>query len=389
MKVDTELFLQELALLVNTDTGQGDPAGILAIGRFFTERFAALGYLAEVFPLGEGIAPCFVFRNREAQNYDVMLVGHLDTVFAPGEAERRPFRREGGRAYGPGVLDMKQGALAILHVLEALPREVSDRLNILVILNPDEEIGSVYSRELIDRYAAHCRFAFVFEAASTDGARTTRRKGRYNATVTFRGKAGHAGFLFENGAVSAIRELVFWASQLDTLTDRAHGTSVNIGQIAGGEAFNIVADRARMSFEVRYESEGGYARLLSLLETLKMHARDAGVGTVFEECLCIPPLVPGERTVRYEERLRLLGERSGIPYFSRGRGGLSDANHISRFADVTVDGLAPTGDHDHSEREYLEISTIATNLRFVYLMLCDLPDAIAAFYPSKNKKETE
>ena len=162
MQVNVEQFLQELEILVNMDSGQGNPEGITAVGKWLADRLVAKGWIADYVDVGAETGRCTVVKNREADHYDVMLVGHVDTVFPTGETAKRPFCRDETRAYGLGVIDMKQGDLAIVHVLEQLPAEVNEKLNILVIFNPDEEIGSKYSRKLIDDYARITDFADIF-----------------------------------------------------------------------------------------------------------------------------------------------------------------------------------------------------------------------------------
>lgn len=370
--LDEPRFLRELEMLVNMDSGLGNPDGITAVGAFFAQRMQQLGWLAEQVDVGSETGKCTIIRNREADHYDVLLVGHVDTVFPTGETAKRPFRRDDRRAYGLGVIDMKQGDLAILHVLEQLPPEVIRALNIVVVLNPDEEIGSIYSASLIDSYARRCDYAFVFEAASTDGSHTVQRKGRCTSRVVFRGRAGHAGYLLESDMRSAVNELLYWGVRLNQHTSVELGTSVNIGVISGGKAANIVPDLAEMTFEARYETPEEQQRLLDTLTELQAHARQAMIEAVIVEQKIVPPLYPSEKTLAYIQHIRTLSEANGIPFSLKKRGGLSDANHIAACGPVCLDGLGPTGDFDHSDREYLELSTIEPNLRFAWLLLTDL-----------------
>lgn len=374
MNVNVEQFLQELEILVNMDSGQGNPTGITAVGKWLGDRLKAKGWIMEQVDVGEKTGNCTVLKNREADHYDVMLVGHVDTVFPTGETAKRPFHRDETRAYGLGVIDMKQGCLAMVHILEQLPADVNEKLNIVAIFNPDEEIGSVYSKELIDEYARITDYAYVFEAASTDGSHTIQRKGQYSATVTFHGQAGHAGYLLDGGMISAINELIYWGNTLNGLLSYERNTSVNIGVISGGVKSNVVPDFAEMKFEVRYEYISEWEKVLQTVEELKEHAKQAGVGVEVVGGKGKAPMMPTERTLAYVERIKALSEANGIPFKHKKRGGLSDANHISACGPICLDGLGPTGDCDHSEKEYLEISTIEPNLRFAYLLLCDLAD---------------
>lgn len=372
IEINVEQFIQELEVLVNMDSGQGNPDGITAVARWFKARFDAMGWITELVDVGSETGNCLVAKNREAEHYDALLVGHTDTVFPAGETAKRPFRRDERRAYGLGVIDMKQGDLAILRVLEQLPPEVDEKLNIVVIFNPDEEIGSIYSKDLIDSYASRCEHAFVFEAASTDGSRTIQRKGGYTASVRFHGKAGHAGYMLEQDMRSAINELLYWGSILNGHTSAERGTSVNIGVVSGGEAANIVAEQAEMTFEARYETPEEQQRLLDTLAALQEHARQSGIEVTITGERMIPPLYPTEKTMAYIQRVRAISEANDIPFHVKKRGGMSDANHIAACGPICLDGLGPTGDFDHSDQEYLELSTIAPNLRFAWLLLVDL-----------------
>ena len=374
INVNVEQFLQELELLVNMDSGQGNPGGITAVAQWFKDRFDSLGWITELADVSSETGNCLIVKNRETVHYDALLVGHLDTVFPTRETARRPFRRDEHRAYGLGVLDMKQGCLAMLHVLEQLPPEVNAALNIAAIFNPDEEAGSLWSKELIDSYARRCDYAYVFEAASTDGSHCIQRKGRYTAHIQFHGQSGHAGYLLEGGMVSAVNELVCWAAKLNEHCSATAGTSVNIGVIRGGQGANIVPDFAEMEVEARYERIEECKRLLTTIDALKQHAAKANVGVTFVTEKYVPPLEPTARVLRYTAHIRTLSEAHGIPFAVKKRGGLSDANHIAACGSICLDGLGPTGDFDHSPREYLELSTIEPNLRLAWLLLRDLAD---------------
>ena len=373
IQVDVEKFLQELEVLVNMDSGQGNPDGITAVGKYLGDRLAVKGWLMEQVDVGAETGKCTVVKNREADHYDVMLVGHVDTVFPTGETAKRPFRRDTERAYGLGVIDMKQGDLAMVYALEQLPADVNEKLNIVAIFNPDEEIGSRYSKNLIDSYAKITDYAFVFEAASTDGSHTIQRKGMCSATVTFHGQAGHAGYLLDGGMISAINELIYWGSQINTLLSYERNTSVNIGVIEGGVKTNVVPDYAQMKFEVRFDYPEELDKVKAMLEQLREHASQTGVG-VEVSFSSSSAMMPTEKTHAYIKRVTALAAKNGIDFYTKKRGGLSDANHISACGPICVDGLGPTGDFDHSDKEYLEISTIEPNIRLTYLMLCDLAE---------------
>jgi len=101
-------YLQDLEYLVNIDSGSEDREGLNAVASFFSSRFRDMGWIVAEHDLAPDSGTCLICTNREAEHYDLMLMGHMDTVFTRGTCAQRPFRIEGDRAYGPGVCDMKQ-----------------------------------------------------------------------------------------------------------------------------------------------------------------------------------------------------------------------------------------------------------------------------------------
>lgn len=374
MKVDLERFLNELETLVNTDSGQGNPEGITAVGKFFADRFSSMGWLVDHYDLLPDTGECVVVKNREAARYDVMLIGHIDTVFAAGEVAKRPFRRDGNNCYGVGVIDMKQGCLAMQHILEALPAYVNNTLNIVAVFNPDEEIGSPYSRDIQRKYASLSDYVFVFEASGNNGEITIERKGQTSGSITIHGRAGHAGYMFDGKSLSAVNEMLYWINALNRFHSAELGTSVNIGVIHAGEKRNIVPETAHFEFDIRYEQREICDQLRACVDNLRRHAMSLGYRVEIGKLATLPALVPDERTLAYVERMRAVSERLGLPFALKKRGGLSDANHLASYGPVCIDSLGPTGDFDHSDKEYLDISTIEPRMQFAFELLRDMAD---------------
>lgn len=372
LKMDLERYLQELEILVNIDSGQGNPEGITAVGDFFANRFEAMGWIVEKYDLRPHTGNCTVVKNREADRYDLMLIGHVDTVFAAGETAKRPFRRDENNCYGVGVIDMKQGCLSMLHILEALPKEVNDKLNILAIFNPDEEVGSPWSKPIQHRYAAMCDKVFVFEGGGDNGEVTIERKGATALEVTIHGRAGHAGYMFTNNSLSAVTEAVHWINTLNQFHSQETDTTVNVGIFHAGIKKNVVAETATVGWDIRYSRKEIKEQLEQCIDELTQHAQDLGYGVEFTVRKSTPALIPDERTLRYVERMKAVSAQMDKPFGVKKRGGLSDANHIAACGPICVDSLGPTGKFCHSDREYLDINTIEPFTRFAYELVCDL-----------------
>ena len=359
--LDLNDFLPRLETLVNIDSGQDCPEGIGLVAEHITEYLRQTGWILEKHDLEPYTGPCLIAKNREAAFYDVMLVGHMDTVFSTGTTAQWPFRTDGTQAYGPGVCDMKQGCLMMCYLAKHLSLQSNRLLNILLVFNPDEEIFSPYSRTIIDYYAERTKYALLFEAALEDGSSCIQRKGVIRRKVCFFGDSGHAGYLFERNLHSANHEMAYWAGQLYALSDQTTGTTVNIGVLKGGTACNVVASSAEMTFEARMELPDELQRVEATLQDVTVHAVSSGIQVSVHTLNgfdSVPPLVPNQRALHLAALAGEEAERLGLPFSIRQRGGISDANHIAQAGTGCLDGLGGVGGDDHSHAEWLRLDTV-------------------------------
>ena len=369
-----ESYLQELEVLVNIDSGLGATDGATEVALKLAKPLVEQGWILERHQISDECGECIVVKNREADHYDVMLVGHTDTVFEKGEVQKRPYYCDGKRAYGVGACDMKQGCLAISYVLRKLPAKVLEQLNIVIVFNPDEEIGSPYSKKLTDSFAKKTDYALVFEGASGKTTRVTQRKGLMRYHIEFIGKSGHAGYPFTNGSINAVNEMVYWISELNKLHSQETGTSINAGVVRGGQVVNVIPNYAELKLDIRYINTEEMLRVEELIDNLAEHAKTKGVVVRERGKSKTPPMELTPKARELCEVAKVVCDELGMTFETEQRGGLSDANHISACGCGTLDGMGPTGDGDHTENEYLEIDTIEPNLRFAYHLLCKLAD---------------
>ena len=364
--MDLNLYLKHLEELVNIDSGSYNASGIDRVADRLEAWYRELGWHVESVSVGEKTGRVLVVTNHPADHYDVMYVGHMDTVFPDGTAEERPFRMDEEHYYGPGVGDMKNGDAAMVHIAANLPKDVSGRLNIVMVHNPDEEIGSVYSRKVLDEIAAKSDHIFVMESAGHDGVRHCfARKGSLCYDLEFFGKAAHAGFMFEREHASAVLEMGHYIVKLMGMASREDDTTVNVGVAGGGTARNVVADYAKLSVEMRFKKISEYERLKQAVhEMIEGEPFVSGVKTVIAQERQMAPLVKTEKTLAYMERMKAVADSLGIPFEEKDRGGLSDANHLAMAGDAVVaDGMGPHGAMDHSDKEYGCIRSVEPCIR--------------------------
>ncbi len=191
------------------------------------------------------------FGPARSQIKPLMLLGHLDTVWPLGTLNKMPFQVRGGRAWGPGILDMKAGVVMALSALHILLK--TDQLNrpVLFLLNSDEETGSEYSRALTESLARKCDAVFVLEPAQgIPGAYKTARKGVARYRLDVHGVAAHSGVDFARGH-SAVLELGRQIERASAFTNPRRGITVNAGVIGGGTRSNVVPAEAWAEFDVR------------------------------------------------------------------------------------------------------------------------------------------
>ena len=248
-------FIKDLETIVNIDSGSHYAAGIEKIAAFFQERFQKIGWMTTSHSFNGGKVPCLEVTNKPLSKndsaFDLLFIGHMDTVFKRGTAAARPFSNDGKRAYGPGVCDMKGGLVTMLHIAEILQHTgVAEDIAIAMAFNSDEEIGSRGSRPWYEGLATKSRCVFVFEPWRSTGERILHRKGGGNFDVICHGKAAHAGAAPEEGA-NAVIELAHQILAVKEMARIDRGTTVNVTVISGGTADNVIPDYAKASVDVR------------------------------------------------------------------------------------------------------------------------------------------
>lgn len=273
LNFDLNEYLNELEKLVNIDSGSRVPGGPDQIADYFEGKYTSLGLQVRRIRTDGANGPILEIRNRpETPRMDVLLMGHMDTVFPEGEAEHRPFRMENGTAYGPGVADMKAGLLSTYYLAKNLVEQQAD-LSFGVCLNSDEEISSLYSQGRIQELAAISDVCVVMEPGRKNGAYVSERKGLARFHFEVHGVSAHAGIAPQDGA-SAINELAYITLQMEALNHYEIGTSVNVGKISGGTSANVVCDYAEAMVDVRFDSMEEYYKIESAFQNFVAHPRD-------------------------------------------------------------------------------------------------------------------
>lgn len=308
---------------------------------------------------------------RGGRGRQVLLTGHLDTVHDPLGAFRSLVRTTGTRGEGPGAIDMKGGLVCMLHALEALA-ELGVMPSWTVLLNSDEETGSLHSKTAIRAEASACAAAggigLAMEPALPDGSLVLERLGSCTFRIECEGRAAHAGRDFANG-VSAVNALAGRILEAAKLVDIEHGTVVNIGPLEGGKATNIVADRARAWGNARFRDgmreEAVKRGLFSLASS-----GDAPLPRTrieYESNRPAKPETPAARALA--EEIRAIGASLGQTVGFGKSGGVSDGNLMQAEGLPTIDTMGPVGGNLHRTDEYIELDSLAPRASMLAILL--------------------
>lgn len=357
LKQQEKEMLSLLESIVNIDSGSHSKEGIDQVGRLLQDEYEGIGFVVETISQ-EVQGNHLVIRHKDVKQPEIMLVAHMDTVFPEGTAKRRPFKIEEGRAYGPGVIDMKASHVTLLYALKALQETGQAGLeNVILILTSDEEIGSHTSRELIETHTENKKYALIMEPARQNGALVTARRGVGEYSLYVTGKAAHSGIAPQAGS-SAIEELAQKIIKLHKLTDYEEGISMNVGIIEGGNTVNTVAPSAVAHIDVRISKIEQAEWIENKIKEICAVPDVEGTTIELKGGIERPPMVKNTQTVELLEVIQTVGSELGIEITDMSTGGGSDASFTSAKGVATIDGLGPIGGNAHSEEEYLEVASM-------------------------------
>ena len=308
-------------------------------------------------------------RVRPDAPIQVALTGHYDTVFPADHVFQKPWR-EGQALRGPGVADMKGGLALMLAALDAFERAPGERrVGYEVLLNPDEEVGSLGSAPLLAELGARAHLGMTYEPSMADGALVDARKGSANYSLVVQGKAAHVGRAFDDGR-NAVIAAAATALELDALNKQRDGVTFNVGAIDGGSAVNVVPERAVLRFNVRAPDDDGAAWAQGEVARLVRAAGEReGISVVLHGGFtrAPKPLNAAQRTMK--DWTRQAGAVLGLDLQFRSSGGVCEGNNLFAAGCPNIDTLGPCGGNLHSDQEFALIPSFAERAKLSLLML--------------------
>jgi glutamate carboxypeptidase len=281
----------------------------------------------------------------------VVVIGHLDTVWSTGTLATMPYTVDGDRAHGPGIYDMKAGSFIAFHAVRSILQQgVATKRPVILLLTPDEEVGSPTSRAIIEQEGRQAECVLIAEPAGPGGACVTARKGVGRFVLRVEGVGSHAGGAFEAGA-SAVNELARQILRIHAMVDVAGGITLNVAPIWGGSRPNVIAPEAGCEIDLRVPTAAEGARMEQAIRGLR--AEDSRCTVRVEGGMNRPPFAEDAGIMALYDKARALAESLGMNLPKQHRGGGSDGNFTAALGVPTLDGLGCPGAGAHASHEHI------------------------------------
>ena len=349
---NAQTVLGELRGWVEIETPTTEPARVNALMDVAARDLAEAGAALTRIPGRDGYGDNLIARVNERPGVKpIFVAGHLDTVWSVGTLAAMPFRVEGERAYGPGVLDMKAGSFAAVYALRAIARQrLATKRPIVLLLTPDEEVGSPTSRAIIEREGGAAALALIPEPAGAGGVCVTARKGVGRFSLDVAGVGSHAGSAYQDGA-SAVVELAHQILRLHAMVDLSRGVTLNVAPIGGGTRPNVIAPEATAEIDLRVMTVADGERLSE--QILGLTAVDPRCRLTVTGGMNRPPYAESAAGLALYERVRGFAAGLGVTIGKQHRGGGSDGNFTAALGVPTLDGLGCPGLGAHASHEHI------------------------------------
>tara|TARA_Y100000588_G_C14214514_1_gene908186 strand:- start:438 stop:1664 length:1227 start_codon:yes stop_codon:yes gene_type:complete len=381
-----ELMVEQLHHLCHINSGSDNLDGLAQMNQELVKLFTPVsdhikqitmdsvqqidmnGHLSSL-TIGSGL----LIQKRPELTRRVLLSGHMDTVFSTNHSFQQCRELNKNVINGPGVADMKGGLLVILHALSVFEHSpMSDELGWDVYINADEEIGSLASGHYLNKLSSKYQAGLVYEPSMTaDGIFAKNRKGSGKLTLIARGVSAHAGRDFNKGK-NAICHLADVICQINQLNGQRDGVTINIGKIAGGEALNVVPDKAVAKLDIRIkEADDEYWVRASINNIIKsMCKEDFKLDVLGDFSRPVKKVNTG--TIKLFNRIKKLGKNLGLHLDWHDSGGCCDGNNLAQKGMPVIDTLGVRGGKIHSSDEYICLDSLKERVILSGLILSDL-----------------
>ena len=346
--------------LVQIESGSANKAGVDAVARRVQEELDTIGAHTEIHEMKRAGDMLVSVLNEDVPEAPVLLLGHMDTVFPDGTVADRPFTLRDGKAYGPGVLDMKGGVTIAVFAMKALKEAGWTKRPVRLVLVGDEEVGHRNSdaNQQIMEQSRGAVAAFNCESGRLGNEVVVQRKGALTYRMDVTGIAAHAGNEPEKGR-SAILEMAHKVIAIQNLTNWQQGTTYNVGVISGGTVANAVPDTASILIDVRYLKKEYVPDIEAELQDVAHTNYVDGTKTSLTQLSCCIPMERMAETDGLLAKVQNAYASFGMPRPSGITvGGGSDSAYTVAAGVPTICAMGVEGSRHHSPEEYACVESL-------------------------------
>lgn len=364
MPYDLKAFADDLAFLVNIDSGSRCIDGVNTVTDWFAARFQSIGWHVTFFePLPGTFGRSALATNHPGSQHDLLIISHTDTVFPDGTAKARPFSVSNQHFHGPGVADMKAGCLTAWLTLSHLHATGQLTGRVAILFNGEHELSCPTIRPTIEALSKQSAFVITTEPARADGACVRQRKGILRFSLNFHGRSAHSGVEPERGRC-AVTELARFILDIKALENPAAGISVNPGIVSGGTSVNAIPAAAECRLDIRTVTLEAAQQLDAAVRERAAKPADPDVRIALEGGITRPPMLPTPRSDAVIARINEAAQQLGIQNLKwTFSGGGSDASFASAFGIPALCGLGPVGGGYHTDKEFVDTGDLLQRIQ--------------------------
>lgn len=351
-----------------------DAKDVNVVAQWLKNEFEAEGFecqLIEFAPEAGKLLMGTLGADREGK--PILFSGHMDTALASDLYPDKPFKIEDGKAYGPGVLDMKGGILISLYVVKALNSvDFADR-PIKILFAPDEEGLHNYTTvtKFITENSADCLFALNMETGLMNNGLAVGRKGRAGIDVFVTGKSAHAGQAFLDG-ISSIEEMAHKVLDFQALTDLEKGTTVNTGVIKGGTIPNAVPAECMCQLDIRFKTADEMNRVRDAVAKICAKNYVKGTTCTYKELNSFTPLETDDKIMKLYDFMAQTAKNYDYPETNPAQvGGCSDATFIQASGTPVLCSCGVRGNWNHTTREFAVVDSLFDRINWFAAAILD------------------
>jgi glutamate carboxypeptidase len=365
-------LLAELLDWVGIESPTYDAAAVNRMEDFIAPRIAALGFAVERLPGRDGFGD--ILRCRRPGRHDgpgILMIAHADTVHPVGTlADKLPIRHDGDKCYGPAIYDMKGGTVIALAALKAVIEAGKLHLPVTFIINPDEEIGSPTSRDVIEAEAKRHRYVLVPEPAKGErGEVTTGRHAFQRFFLTTHGRPAHSGWTNKDGR-SAVRVMAQIVEDLESRSNFDTGPTYAVSVFHGGQWVNCVPMTCTAQALCVAREMTTFAEIGRVMDNLAGVRSDVRIEV--ERGPVRPLWTAHAGTMALYEKARRIAGEIGFDLPHGQHGGGSDGNFTGAMGIATLDGLGVMGGGAHTHEEHIRVSSLVPRATLIARLLAEL-----------------